>query len=79
MLDARIVERVTAAVPTATSALARSARSRSWPFYWWLPCNRPIDQLVIAAGLSIDRLDRFDLPNTPRYLGVHYRGAATVA
>jgi ubiquinone/menaquinone biosynthesis C-methylase UbiE len=41
--------------------------------------NRPIDRLIAAAGLSIERLDRFVLARTPQYLAAHYRGIATVA
>lgn len=41
--------------------------------------NRPIDQLLNAAGLSVTRLDRFEMPQTPRYLAHHYLGAAVVA
>ncbi|MBH0178471.1 MAG: class I SAM-dependent methyltransferase [Nitrospira sp.] len=39
--------------------------------------NRPIDQLIIQAGLRIAHLDRFLLPGTPRVAGVMYRGRAT--
>ena len=41
--------------------------------------NRAIDRLVIEADFSLARLDRFDMPYTPRYLAAHYRGVATVA
>lgn len=38
--------------------------------------NRRIDQLIGAAGLRIDRLDRLLLPRTPRLIGEIYRGTA---
>lgn len=38
--------------------------------------NRPIDQLVEAAGLEIVKLERFVMPDTPRMLGEMYRGTA---
>ncbi len=41
--------------------------------------NRPIDQLLNGAGLSITRLDRFEMPQIPRYIAHHYLGAAVVA
>jgi len=41
--------------------------------------NRPIDQLVRSAGLEIVDLERYLMPNTPRMLGEHYLGRATVA
>ena len=41
--------------------------------------NREIDRLVGAAGLSIDRLERFELSGAPRYLAHHYLGSAVVA
>ncbi len=40
--------------------------------------NRQIDQLISEAGLGITRLERFELPKTPRYLAAHYRGLAAV-
>lgn len=39
--------------------------------------NRPIDQLISAAGFEIAELDRFLLPKTPRLLAEMYRGTAT--
>jgi ubiquinone/menaquinone biosynthesis C-methylase UbiE len=41
--------------------------------------NRPIDRLIAAAGLSIERLERFEMPHTPRYQAAHFLGAAMVA
>jgi SAM-dependent methyltransferase len=41
--------------------------------------NRPIDSLVAASGLTIQRLERFDLPRTARYMAPHFLGVATVA
>jgi len=38
--------------------------------------NRPIDNLVDAAGLRITKLDRYMMPDTPRMLGEMYRGIA---
>jgi ubiquinone/menaquinone biosynthesis C-methylase UbiE len=38
--------------------------------------NRPIDELVRAAGLRIVKLDRYCMPDTPRMLGEMYRGIA---
>ena len=38
--------------------------------------NRPIDRLIIAAGLRIAKLDRFVMPDSPRILGELYRGVA---
>jgi len=40
--------------------------------------NRPIDALVRDSGLAIERLDRFEMRGTPKYLAAHYRGAARV-
>ncbi len=39
--------------------------------------NRRIDRLVIEAGLTLTRLDRFVLPGVPRIGGEMYRGIAT--
>lgn len=39
--------------------------------------NRPIDLLIRGAGLQVDKLERFLLPQTPRVLGEMYRGVAT--
>lgn len=38
--------------------------------------NRKIDSLVQQAGFRIDKLERFDMPDTPRILGTMYRGIA---
>lgn len=38
--------------------------------------NRKIDQIIVDAGFRIVRLDRFNLPRTPRMLGEIYRGVA---
>ncbi|HSE58606.1 MAG TPA: class I SAM-dependent methyltransferase [Nitrospiraceae bacterium] len=38
--------------------------------------NRRIDRLILEAGLSLDRLDRFELPGVPRIAGTMYRGQA---
>lgn len=38
--------------------------------------NRRIDRLIIEAGLTLDRLDRFELPGVPRVAGTMYRGRA---
>ncbi|MBI3652886.1 MAG: class I SAM-dependent methyltransferase [Acidobacteria bacterium] len=38
--------------------------------------NRPIANLISAAGFAIDTLDRFVLPKTPRLFGEMYRGTA---
>jgi ubiquinone/menaquinone biosynthesis C-methylase UbiE len=38
--------------------------------------DRDIAALVAAAGFELGRLDRFDLPSTPRVLGHLYRGDA---
>jgi hypothetical protein len=38
--------------------------------------NRRIDRLVLDAGLTLDRLDRFELPGVPRLAGTMYRGQA---
>jgi ubiquinone/menaquinone biosynthesis C-methylase UbiE len=37
--------------------------------------NRPIDRLIRDAGLQISKLDRYQMPDTPRILGEIYRGA----
>lgn len=38
--------------------------------------NRRIDRLILDAGLTLDRLDRFELPGVPRIAGTMYRGQA---
>jgi len=38
--------------------------------------NRPIDDLIIAGGFEITKLDRFLLPETPRLLAEMYCGIA---
>ncbi|MGH7232468.1 MAG: class I SAM-dependent methyltransferase [Nitrospiraceae bacterium] len=38
--------------------------------------NRRIDVLITESGLTMDRLDRFTLPGTPRIAGSMYRGRA---
>jgi len=38
--------------------------------------NRPIDQLIAQAGLTITRLDRFQMERVPRLAGEMYRGTA---
>ena len=38
--------------------------------------NRPIDHLIDSAGLTIERLDRFLMPHTPRIAADHYLGSA---
>ncbi len=39
--------------------------------------NRKIDQLIVQAGLTIIRIDRFIMESIPRLGGAMYRGAAT--
>lgn len=39
--------------------------------------NRPIDQLMIRAGLRLGPVDRYQLAGVPRIMGEMYRGAAT--
>ena len=39
--------------------------------------NRKIDQLIVQAGLTIIRIDRFTMESIPRLGGAMYRGAAT--
>lgn len=39
--------------------------------------NRRIDQLVIRAGLRLEQLDRYALPDVPRIGGEMYRGMAS--
>ncbi len=39
--------------------------------------NRPIDQLIAASGLTINRLERFDMPKDPKIFAAHYLGRAT--
>jgi ubiquinone/menaquinone biosynthesis C-methylase UbiE len=41
--------------------------------------NRPIDRLIEAAGLRVDRLERFLMPKTPRIIADHYLGSAVVS
>ncbi len=38
--------------------------------------NRPIDELIAAAGLQIQRLERFQMPGVPQLGAEHYLGAA---
>ncbi|MBI3838550.1 MAG: class I SAM-dependent methyltransferase [Planctomycetia bacterium] len=38
--------------------------------------NRPIDTLINSAGLTIERLERFLMPHTPRIAADHYLGSA---
>lgn len=49
-------------------------------FQNWLGCgcnlNRRIDQLVGAAGLHLESVDRYVLPGVPRIMGEMYRGLA---
>lgn len=40
--------------------------------------NRPIDQLITSAGLTINSLDRFQMPRTPKIGAEHYLGVASV-
>ena len=40
--------------------------------------NRPIDRLIQDAGFSINELDRYSLPDTPKIFGEMYRGSARV-
>jgi len=40
--------------------------------------NRPIDKLVMSAGLTIRSLDRFQMPRTPKIGAEHYLGVASV-
>jgi ubiquinone/menaquinone biosynthesis C-methylase UbiE len=39
--------------------------------------NRPIDRLIEASGLRIERLDRFKMPGIPRVGAEHYLGSTT--
>lgn len=41
--------------------------------------NRQIDQLISQAGLSITKLDRFQMEGIPRLVGEMYRGVAVSA
>lgn len=41
--------------------------------------NRRIDQLITQAGLSITKLDRFQMEGIPRLVGEMYRGVAVSA
>lgn len=38
--------------------------------------NRAIDRLIVEAGLTLDRLERFQMPGIPRLVGEMYRGTA---
>src|SRR5436309_9483403 len=38
--------------------------------------NRPIDRLITGAGLQVCKLERYQLPDTPRVLGEMYKGVA---
>ncbi len=40
--------------------------------------NRPIDELITTAGLTIHSLDRFQMPRTPKIGAEHFLGAAGV-
>jgi ubiquinone/menaquinone biosynthesis C-methylase UbiE len=40
--------------------------------------NRPIDELIARGGMAVQRLERFEMSGTPRYLAPQYRGVATV-
>lgn len=39
--------------------------------------NRAIDRLIAEAGLTLDRLERFQMPGIPRLVGEMYRGIAS--
>ena len=39
--------------------------------------NRAIDRLIMKAGLTLERLDRFQMPGIPRLVGEMYRGIAS--
>jgi ubiquinone/menaquinone biosynthesis C-methylase UbiE len=39
--------------------------------------NRAIDRLITEAGLTLDRLERFQMPGIPRLVGEMYRGIAS--
>jgi ubiquinone/menaquinone biosynthesis C-methylase UbiE len=41
--------------------------------------NRRIDRLIVEAGLTIERQDRYVLPGIPRIAGDMYRGVAILA
>ena len=41
--------------------------------------NREIDRLIEHAGLVIEQLERFEMPQTPRYQAAHFLGTAKVA
>ncbi len=41
--------------------------------------NRPIDELIAAAGLKLTALERFQMPRTPGILAEHYLGTAQAA
>ncbi|MGH7251233.1 MAG: class I SAM-dependent methyltransferase [Nitrospiraceae bacterium] len=41
--------------------------------------NRPIDALVVQAGLRIEKLDRYAMPGVPRIVAEMYRGIASPA
>ena len=38
--------------------------------------NRRIDALIRDAGFAIDRLERYEMPGLPRFVGTIYRGTA---
>jgi ubiquinone/menaquinone biosynthesis C-methylase UbiE len=66
------------------SSDARIAR-RQDRLDWWhglvtggCHVNRPIDELIARGGMGIEKLERFEMPGTPRYLAAHYRGVASV-
>ena len=39
--------------------------------------NRPIDRLITEAGLTLEELERFQMPGMPRLVGEMYRGVAS--
>lgn len=39
--------------------------------------NRPIDRLITEAGLTLESLERFQMPGMPRLVGEMYRGVAS--
>lgn len=41
--------------------------------------NRPMDQLIRAAGFALPALDRFLMPDAPRVLAEMYRGVAVIS
>jgi ubiquinone/menaquinone biosynthesis C-methylase UbiE len=58
-------------------------QTRLAPIFQWLGdgCrpDRPIDELVRAAGLTIESLDRFEFGSGPRVTRSLYRGRASIA